>query len=50
MAILVASEYSLSGIPARGDVVEGAGIFDTERAGHGDRIVKNRRGCKKMLR
>jgi len=34
-SVRIASEYLLPGIASGGNVVEGAGVFDAERAGHG---------------
>lgn len=34
-SVRITSEYLLPGIATGGDVVEGAGVFDAERTGHG---------------
>ena len=46
VTVLVVPEYLLPGVPAGGDMVEGAGIFYTERAGHEETLSHDMHDCK----
>ena len=45
-AVFVIAEFPLPGIPTRGNVVDGAGLFYAERASHGDNISDDLLDCK----